>query len=71
MAQLVSLPQKPKIVYQNYRVISLQPQVKYQYSNPEECVQMGKRGRCYILEHLTREVGTRKYIGVIESIVGH
>ena len=41
------------------------------YSNPEECVQMGKRGRCYILEHLTREVGTRKYIGVIESIVGH
>lgn len=32
MAQLVSLPQKPKIVYQNYRVISLQPQVKYQYS---------------------------------------
>lgn len=20
------------------------------YSNPEECVQMGKRGRCYILE---------------------
>ena len=38
------------------------------YSNPEECVQMGKRGRCYILEHLTREVGTRKYIGVIESI---
>lgn len=32
---------------------------------------MGKRGRCYILEHLTREVGTRKYIGVIESIVGH
>ena len=37
--------------------------------NPEQCVEMGKKGRQFILENLTREVGTQKYIDVIKSVV--
>jgi len=36
--------------------------------HPERCVEMGKNGRRFILENLTREVGTRKYVEVIKSV---
>jgi glycosyltransferase involved in cell wall biosynthesis len=35
--------------------------------NPKRCAEMGKNGRQFILENLTREVGTRKYVEVIKS----
>lgn len=37
--------------------------------HPERCAEMGKNGRQFILENLTREVGTRKYVEVIKSVV--
>lgn len=37
--------------------------------HPERCEEMGKNGRRFILENLTREVGTRKYVEVIKSVV--
>lgn len=36
---------------------------------PEKCVEMGVNGRQFILENLTREVGTQKYVNVINSVV--
>ena len=35
---------------------------------PERCAEMGRNGRQFILENLTREVGTRKYVEVIKSV---
>lgn len=35
----------------------------------EKCVAMGKAGRKFILENLTKEVGTQKYIDVIKSVI--
>lgn len=35
--------------------------------NSEQCVDMGKKGRQFILDNLTREVGTKKYVDVIKS----
>ena len=37
--------------------------------HPERCAEMGSNGRRFILENLTREVGTRKYVEVIKSVV--
>lgn len=37
--------------------------------HPERCAEMGGNGRQFILENLTREVGTRKYVDVIKSVV--
>jgi glycosyltransferase involved in cell wall biosynthesis len=37
--------------------------------HPERCAEMGRNGRQFILENLTREVGTRKYVEVIKSVV--
>ncbi len=39
------------------------------YNNQEECAEMGKRGREFILANLTRKVGTQKYVDVIKSVV--
>ena len=39
--------------------------------HPERCAEMGMNGRQFILENLTREVGTRKYVEVIKSVVKH
>ncbi len=36
---------------------------------PERCAEMGKNGRQFILDNLTREVGTQKYVNVIKSVV--
>ena len=38
---------------------------------PERCAEMGRNGRQFILENLTREVGTQKYVEVIKSVVKH
>lgn len=40
------------------------------HSNSEGCVKMGVNGRCYIMKNLTKEVGTRRYVEVIESVAG-
>ena len=39
--------------------------------HPERCAEMGRNGRQFILENLTREVGTRKYVEVIKSVAGN
>jgi len=39
--------------------------------HPERCAEMGRNGRQFILENLTREVGTRRYVEVIKSVVNH
>lgn len=33
----------------------------------ERCEQMGRNARAFILENLTKEVGTRKYVDVIKQ----
>ena len=38
------------------------------YNNPKECIQMGIRGRQYILDNLTRNIGTKKYMEIINSV---
>lgn len=38
--------------------------------HPERCVEMGRNGRQFILENLTREVGTRRYVEVIRQVAG-
>ena len=35
---------------------------------PERCAEMGRNGRQFILENLTREVGTRKYVEVSRQV---
>jgi glycosyltransferase involved in cell wall biosynthesis len=35
----------------------------------EQCIEMGKNGRKFIMENLTREVGTQKYVDVIKSVI--
>ena len=37
--------------------------------DPERCAEMGRNGRQFILENLTREVGTRRYVEVIIEAV--
>lgn len=37
--------------------------------HPEQCAEMGVNGRQFILENLTRAVGTQKYVNVIKSVV--
>ncbi len=43
--------------------------IKVLSQHPEQCAEMGKNGRQFILENLTREVGTRKYVEVIKAVV--
>ena len=38
------------------------------YRNPELCKEYGRNGRQFILQNLTKEVGTRKYVEVIKSV---
>lgn len=37
------------------------------YHNPELCKEYGSNGRRFVMENLTKEVGTRKYVEVIRS----
>ena len=39
------------------------------YENRELCKQYGKNGRKFVMDNLTREVGTQKYVDVIKSVV--
>ncbi len=39
--------------------------------HPERCAEMGRNGRQFILENLTREVGTRRYVEVIRQVAGN
>ena len=37
------------------------------YHNPELCKEYGRNGRQFVMDNLTKEVGTRKYVDVIKS----
>ena len=37
------------------------------YNNPELCKEYGRNGRRFVMDNLTREVGTQKYVDVIKS----
>ncbi len=37
------------------------------YSNPNLCREYGQNGRQFVMENLTKEVGTKKYVDVIKS----
>lgn len=39
------------------------------YNDRELCKEMGKNGRKFVMENLTKEVGTQKYVDVIKSVV--
>ena len=39
------------------------------YNNRDSAVEMGRNGRKFVLDNLTREVGTQKYVDVIRSVV--
>lgn len=38
------------------------------YHNQEKAVQLGKNGRQFIMENLTREIGTSKYVKVVKEV---
>lgn len=37
-------------------------------SEPQKCATMGARGRQFVMDNLTREVGTQKYVDVIKEV---
>ena len=39
------------------------------YNNPELCKEYGRNGRQFVMDNLTKEVGTQKYVEVIKSLV--
>ena len=39
------------------------------YENRDLCKQYGKNGRQFVMDNLTREVGTQKYVDVIKNVV--
>ena len=39
------------------------------YNDKNACIKMGKNGRQFVMENLTREIGTQKYVEVIKSVV--
>ena len=41
--------------------------ILYLYNHPQECEDYGKNARQFILNNLTKEVGTQKYVDVIKS----
>jgi len=43
--------------------------IKLLAANREKCEDMGKNGRQFILDNLTREVGTKKIVDIIKSVV--
>lgn len=38
------------------------------YHNQDKAVQLGKNGRQFIMENLTREIGTSKYVNVVKEV---
>lgn len=45
--------------------------IKSLSAEPSRCLEMGKNARQFILENLTKEVGTRKYVDIIRQVVGN
>jgi len=43
--------------------------ILYLYRNPNKCDEYGINGRNFILNNLTREIGTSKYVEVLESVI--
>ena len=39
------------------------------YGDRALCKEMGRNGRQFVMDNLTREVGTQKYVDVIKSVV--
>ena len=39
------------------------------YQNRGLCEEYGRNGRQFVMDNLTREVGTQKYVDVIKSVV--
>ena len=39
------------------------------FHNQEKAVQLGKNGRQFIMENLTREIGTSKYVKVVKEVI--
>lgn len=44
--------------------------IKTLQENPARCKEMGANARQFILDNLTKEVGTRKYVDIIRSVIG-
>lgn len=45
--------------------------IKQLASNPQRCLEMGKNARQFILNNLTKEVGCRKYVDIIKSVINN
>jgi len=43
--------------------------IKRLAENPTRCIEMGKNAREFILNNLTKEVGAKKYVDIIKSVV--
>ena len=43
--------------------------VLYLYSNRDKCVEYGKNGRSFILKHLTKKVGSARYVNILQNIL--
>jgi len=43
--------------------------VQYLYQHPDECVQMGRRGREFVLENYSRKVWAKRYLDLIGRVV--
>lgn len=43
--------------------------IKSLQENPEQCREMGAKARQFILDNLTKEVGAKKYVDIIKSVV--
>ena len=41
------------------------------YYHPELCREYGKNGRQFVMDNLTKEVGTRKYVEVVKAVAKH
>ena len=47
---------------------ALRSAVLYLYGNRQLCQEMGRNGRSFVKQHLTKEVGTQRYVEVVKSI---
>lgn len=50
---------------------SFKDAIKRLYENPSLCLKYGQNGRKFVMENLTKEVGTQKYVDVIKSVVNN
>ena len=39
------------------------------YGDKEQCRQLGMNGRKFVMDNLTREIGTSKYVRVVQELV--